>query len=745
MKPLNRFVDKFAFWRRRRHWWIRFFKFHLVRSFALGLTIVAASISVAVPSVTMPFVLWIAGVWVWGAGFYLLRMKEDVLPAWLKSAILQKNIWVHALLAVIFAGVLMYVCLGDPTYRRYLSSSLAWPFFLLPLVYQSRHGTTGHLRWLLALSVLIVIAVPIALLGPERPILFSAFTSATLLSILALGAQATLQSIREKDARVARLSSIVALLGDREGLKFKHDAIARMVSKELRYPVVHIMLWDSVRACLATIGASGKDPAFWREVQIRSGEGLTGQAFSSGVESVCNDVKGKEGRKKGYIPRKGYEDIESELAIPLRFGRERLGVLDFQSSHRGDFNSDDIEEAKLLATSFSAAIKWNRVARTQLLLWKTLEQGNRTNRLEELIDETLDMVLAHLDASLITFYPLIPETELPKTAFPYRRGHLFEDESKKGGLDSFSQGMPLYQLVRAWDYYARPDATADDLLRGNQFRDNDFIAREKIKSVIFLPLGQREYKVGGLFVNFREHREFSPVVESQIRAFGQAFALTIRSLHDRTRAEDSVRLGVHRNLAGCLYPINTQLGEIRKIAKECCVPGLNTELEELEKALADLRKRVLQDTTGIFDAEVSSVEEALTNTLRSLALNPKLDLAVSVRPEINALPRSLHKVIHNFSVEAASNAIAHGCASSIRVIVNLDPQGELVKCQVIDDGVGFDEDTVTPGQEGIFTLRAWMEKELNGTVSFFRREETGMCVEAQIPILARPEAFDVNG
>jgi GAF domain-containing protein len=739
MQTLLSLFDRIIFWRDRRQWWNQFWKQHLVHGVAANFFVAGIALSWLVPSTFMSALGWIIFFVIGGQLLYVLRTREDSLPGWFKYLAFDRlAIRAHSQLGVLVTGLFAFALFSNPDYRAAIQHDVLWTFYLLPLVYFSRYGDSNELAWVLLPAGFLTLFVPLAVLGFTPDTFLSAIFGTLFVVMFAMGVHGTLQTLDEKDARVRRLNSIISQISNRHELKTRSEWIVEIIGKELRYPLIHLMTLDPLQNALTVQAAHGRDKKYWRLVSIPQGQGLTSRAYETGQVLVCNDTLGRAGKQIGYVAPEGYADIHSEMAVPLKFGKERLGVLDFQSRRRGEFNEEDIIEARLLARAVSIAIKWNQTTSSQLLLWETINRGQRIKEMKQLIEETLAMANEHLGSAVITFYPLIPETGLPDCAQPYRRGELLCDECNKGGADSFQPGKSVYQLVSEWKFYFSSDAPTDRKLRGEVFHQTDFIQRERIQSVVFAPLGERDYKLGALFINFRDYREFSPAAEYQMRAFSAAFTLAILRIHEHARATESLRAGVHRNLARYLFSIRTQMQSIRESVNRLRDGMLDEQLVRLEESIVQLRGRVLRDTGGIFDLPATGLQDALQNAFGSLQPAQPTTCHIKVSAEVEHLSRSIHAILYNFAVEAMSNALAHGHASRIRADVRLNPGRNAIECQVVDDGGGFDPTAVRPGVDGIFVITEWIERELKGAAEFHRREENGMRVQISIPILTLP-------
>ncbi|GEM_PF-4174611 len=715
----------------------QFFARHVVVGAGGIASLIALWIMSEVPETALPLCLWLGIGWLSGIVLFVARELPRCLPRPLRFLHRPRIVWIYGVLGIIAAAVLTHWITPLPEYRAFFRADALWVFYLPPLIYVARYGSWRQARRLLIFAVTLYAGLRLVLLEFEPRAVLTTFFLSALMVLLIYGAHQTIDSFRLQTARVDTLHTLTQEISNPHELRIDYDAFAKTIALNLDYAVVHILLWDANENKLTMGGAYGKSVATTKPIWVGEEEGLVGRCFHTRSYVVCNDTQGADGRQKGYVVRSGYEEIQSELAVPLTYGDEQLGVLDFQSSRRNEFDKADIAEARILARAISMAIKWKESTLAQELLWETLQRAQSQKTLEALTDEILDLVRQYLGASVITFYPLLPETELPRRAEPYRRGKLIADESGKG-LDSFEPGARVYELVRAWQPHFAQYAERDRALRGDVPRDNDFIGREKIKSVIFLPLGDKSYKLGVLLVNYRARREFSPAVRAQLRAFGLAFALALRMLHERERANYVTRTGLHRNLSRYLSPIHAYLNRVRAAATRD--PALIAQyLQELEQTIQQLRGRVARDGEGMFSEETSKLYDALYNAVSELRPETPPKFVAQIAPEIENLSPLLHAVLFDLAVEAMSNAVAHGHANSLRVHANLDALCRNIVCQIRDDGAQFDPEAALPSPDGIFAIKAWLERELNARIGFGRNEEAGMFLRAEIPILPLPD------
>ncbi len=86
-------------------------------------------------------------------------------------------------------------------------------------------------------------------------------------------------------------------------------------------------------------------------VRLRVGEGITGWVAKEGMPVLVPDVK----RDARYVMVQ--EDINSEMAVPLKWGHEVVGVLNLDHVERGAFKEEDLELLEIFGHNASVALR----------------------------------------------------------------------------------------------------------------------------------------------------------------------------------------------------------------------------------------------------------------------------------------------------------------------------------------------------------------------------------------------------
>jgi len=126
------------------------------------------------------------------------------------------------------------------------------------------------------------------------------------------------------------------------------------------------------------------------------------------------------------------------------------------------------------------------------------------------------------------------------------------------------------------------------------------------------------------------------------------------------------------------------------------------QLRELQReALAEMRALIFELRPGNLE------QEGLVRALKThaAALQGRLGLPILVESELpDRLPLPGEEVLYRIAQEALHNVVKHASARQVRVDVRR--HGDGVRLRVVDDGKGFDPETVPDGHLGLAGMRA---------------------------------------
>jgi GAF domain-containing protein len=166
--------------------------------------------------------------------------------------------------------------------------------------------------------------------------------------------------------------------------------LVREVVVQLRdafnYYHVHIFLWDEEAGILRMVGGTGESGQAMQVMghAIPPDRGLVGQAFSSNQTVLAPDVN----QEPNWVPNPLLPDTRAELAVPITYGDEALGVLDAQDSEVGGLGPEDAQLLQTIAGQLAVAL---RNARLVAQIQHEAEQAALINTISRKITQTTDI------------------------------------------------------------------------------------------------------------------------------------------------------------------------------------------------------------------------------------------------------------------------------------------------------------------------------------------------------------------
>ncbi|MDH5508539.1 MAG: GAF domain-containing protein, partial [Anaerolineae bacterium] len=144
---------------------------------------------------------------------------------------------------------------------------------------------------------------------------------------------------------------------------------------------VSILLLDAATRQLQIAAADGYETAILG-TQIKIGEGITGWVAENRQPIFVNNVT----EDPRYIP--GVQSVQSELAVPLIYRGELLGVLNVESDNFNAFDEHDQDILGTLAGSLSAIIINTRLSERQRQLFEITNKIHRSINMGTIMQTT---------------------------------------------------------------------------------------------------------------------------------------------------------------------------------------------------------------------------------------------------------------------------------------------------------------------------------------------------------------------
>lgn len=346
--------------------------------------------------------------------------------------------------------------------------------------------------------------------------------------------QARLEKLQEKYARLKVLYRISDLLHSTKNPKSLLRGILREAVREMKASSGSIRFLDRDQLYLETAVSYGLEPRRARESRLRVGEGVTGMAAKTGEPLRVDDVR----LSPQYVELK--PEVRSELAVPMKVGGEVIGVLNVDSNRVFAFSADD--ERLLTALAAQAA----RVIHTARL-YESINQ--QTRKLEGLfaagqalispqplpviLQRVTRTVLDLMNIKLCSLMLLNDKRELVLSAV-------------SGGSENYTHrpNLPVSGSLVGQVVTRREPMQVFDVRRAPRYRSTSMARKERIASLLSVPIMFQEQLIGILNIYTAKPRHFEDEERTLLNAFASLCGIAIQNAqsYERVlRAEESIR------------------------------------------------------------------------------------------------------------------------------------------------------------------------------------------------------------
>ncbi len=161
------------------------------------------------------------------------------------------------------------------------------------------------------------------------------------------------ENVKRRAAQAALMYEVGKRVSGKLNLEVLLLEIVRSVQEAFNYYGVMMLLLDKKKSLLEMKAIAGNYvDIFPKEIKIEVGQGMIGQAASSGITQLSGDVS----QNPHYVSF-AYEKTKSELAVPIKRGKKVIGVLDIQSDDLDAFDEIDVKALETLSNQIATAIE----------------------------------------------------------------------------------------------------------------------------------------------------------------------------------------------------------------------------------------------------------------------------------------------------------------------------------------------------------------------------------------------------
>jgi len=500
------------------------------------------------------------------------------------------------------------------------------------------------------------------------------------------------------------------------------------------YPYVYIMLWNQDTNCLKVIGGAGKSEHFWKDVEVCSGKGVTGKAFFT--QNIVNEGNVKLLPDDKYCCPEGHDDVHSELAIPITYKGQRLGVLDVQSPNKNEFGDDDKKFLKILADGIGVAMANSmqldaKVGKALQVSNKVLEASEKNSRLRFWFSEVAKAGNEYIGADYLFLFRLSPGIRYPvKPVLSWPR----ITDSYYDNLWPIPDGSFFWKLIKKWEpvYGIEINAESKDVIADSWA--NRFVDSENISTIAFLPIGE-SYPLAALFVCYKEAKIFSDIDKLALKTFTNLLERSIIKIE--VEPHKSTGKTIHNVLIPETMGVLGELENIENNAEN--KSKVLSYVEITRNRIMNLRKSVVLATVGVGDYEYTPKKQTLRSALVKLGAalnagqNKRVVFDIIGTEEIENEDPIFNEVVYGLISEAMGNSVVHG--KSRRVEINIIKTDKAIELSIIDDGVGLENEHSKSRPHGIYYWKKYLRSRFDIHLIINNQPTGGAKIFARFPVL----------
>lgn len=167
-----------------------------------------------------------------------------------------------------------------------------------------------------------------------------------------------LQNIQDQNEKIQTVSEITRALSSILDLDKLLDEVVNIISEKFTYPYVHIFTIDRVmnrvvfRTGTGAISKELKTRGLWFDLESK--KGILAYVARKKRVYISDDVLDDDLYLPTNLPP---FDPRSELAIPIIYSGQVLGILDIQSTQINDFSEEDAELFRMLSDGIAIALQ----------------------------------------------------------------------------------------------------------------------------------------------------------------------------------------------------------------------------------------------------------------------------------------------------------------------------------------------------------------------------------------------------
>jgi PAS domain S-box-containing protein len=163
------------------------------------------------------------------------------------------------------------------------------------------------------------------------------------------------ESLQKRGEQVELTTQVVQEIATARDISTIFEQVVTLVKERFNYYHAQIFRYSPTADAMQLVAGYGETGAKMLKVghKLQVGQGVVGTAAATGKATLASDVtQDKDWRPNPYLP-----NTQGELAVPIKFQDEVLGILDVQSGTAGFLSQDDVLLLENLAGQIAIAIE----------------------------------------------------------------------------------------------------------------------------------------------------------------------------------------------------------------------------------------------------------------------------------------------------------------------------------------------------------------------------------------------------
>ncbi len=524
------------------------------------------------------------------------------------------------------------------------------------------------------------------------------------------------QLLQRKSAEIAALREISRTISQAHDLDTTLTTITRKTADVMGMDSCSVYLLDSQGEYLVLRATTGLAAEAVGRARLRLGEGLTGWAARNEQPAWSSNASADP--RFVLLPETEELRFQSLLAVPLVAGGRVLGAMNVQTRTAHEFTEDEVELLSIIADLAGGAIEKASLhdrMRRQIRELSTLAELSQTLTsplyLEQVLQVIVEMAARMLEARLCSLL-LLDDSEgvlRPAAAHP------------SDGRYAERKPIPLGAGIAGRVAQTGEMEVVPDLLAEPRFSDPEFAHRERLRSMISVPLRVRDRVIGVLNCYRASPAAFSAADVNLLTTLATQTALAIENanLVMRSAVVREMHHRVKNNLQTIAMLLRLQLADVREPS------GREVLTETINRVLGIAAVHEILSLEGFRTVNLRDVLDRVTHAVVANMRRPDLHLEVSVQGDDVYFPSQPATSAALVATELVQNALEHAFLGRThgRLWVRLADSPTHVVLEVEDDGTGLPAgfDPARSSDLGLRIARTLIQEDLRGELFAYSR------------------------